>query len=134
MYKFGTTSIRRMEGVDERLVECVTRALTSSKRYDYSIPWMGGMRTPKEQLALFKNGASQLDGYRKQSYHQTGNAIDVIPYNVNPEYNVKAHMYFAELMFSEWQRGLYTGEYRGVLEWGGHWTNFNDMPHWQIKT
>ena len=70
MFKFGTTSRKRMQGVDPLLIECAERALALSK-YDMTIPWMGGIRTAEEQNAIFKDGNSKCDGYEKKSYHQS---------------------------------------------------------------
>mgnify|MGYP003134472639 CR=1 FL=1 len=122
-----------MEGVNPLLVRCASEALKTSK-HDMSIPWMGGLRTPQQQHRIYKTGNSQLDGYERKSYHQTGNALDVIP--VSGGYaNDKAFRHFAKCMFTAWQKILHDcpDEVDYILEWGGHWQNFIDTPHWQIK-
>ena len=127
MYEWGNRSKQRMKGVEPLLRECATAALYSSK-YDMTIPWMGGLRTAEQQNRIFKTGNSQLDGHNKRSYHQTGKALDIIP--VEGGYtNDKAFRHFAACMFTEWQK-MNTGL---ILEWGGHWENFIDTPHWQIR-
>lgn len=131
-YKWGNRSKKRLQGVSEILVECLTRALSISK-YDMTIPSYGGKRTADQQNKLYKKGASQKDGYEKQSYHQTGNAGDAIP--VDGLYaNDKGFRHFAKCMFYTWQLMMKEGKIPEgyFLEWGGHWTNFIDMPHWQI--
>ena len=37
-----------------------------------------GYRTAEEQNALYKKGRSKLDGYKKKSFHQSGNAVDFV--------------------------------------------------------
>ena len=131
-YQFGIRSKKRLEGVNPLLTECLTRALAISK-FDMTIPSFGGMRTAEQQNRLFRKGASQLDGYNKQSYHQSGNAADVIP--VDGLYaNDKGFRHFAKCMFYTWQLMIKEGKVRDgfFLEWGGLWQNFIDVPHWQI--
>ncbi len=132
MYKWGKTSLERMDGVSEYLTDCATKALSISQ-YDMTIPPHGGLRTPEEQNKLFKKGFSQLDGYKKKSYHQTGNALDVIPIQ-GYEFD-KGFRHFAKCMFNSWQLMIYECEVPDYLylEYGGHWGNFIDVPHWQIK-
>ena len=77
-YKFGSRSLERIEGVNKDLVKCAELALHNSK-VDMTIPWMGGVRTAEDQNEIYRRGASQRDGYDKKSYHQSGNALDIIP-------------------------------------------------------
>jgi peptidoglycan L-alanyl-D-glutamate endopeptidase CwlK len=136
MFNWGNRSKERMEGVNPLLIECATEALKISK-HDMTIPWMGGVRTAEEQNAIFKEGNTQKDGFEKKSYHQGGNALDVIP--VSGGYaNDKAFRHFAACMFTAWQDILVNRlcedhtDHAYRLEWGGHWQNFIDSPHWQI--
>ena len=120
-----------MEGVHPALIKCAERALSISK-YDMTIPWMGGVRTAEDQRKIFDQGYSQVDGYKKKSYHQTGKALDVIPVKGGYD-NDKAFRHFAKCMFLTWQRMMTRKETEGYfLEWGGHWMNFIDNPHWQL--
>lgn len=131
-YKFGTRSKERMKGVNDVLIECATRALAISK-HDMTIPGTGGLRTPEQQNELFQKGYSQMDGYTKRSYHQSGFALDVIP--VKDGYkNDKAFRHFAKCIYYSWQLMAKNGKIptNYYLEWGGHWQNFIDVPHWQI--
>ena len=131
MYKFGTRSKERLQGVNPDLLKCLEMALAMSK-HDMTIPGHGGLRTAEEQNQIFKKGHSKCDGYNKKSYHQSGNAVDVIPV-VGLYSNDKGFRHFAACMFHSWQKLLKAGEVRGLLEWGGHWQNFIDVPHWQIR-
>lgn len=63
-FKFSTTSVKRMDGVNARLVDVAELALELSP-IDFGIPELGGLRNADEQLLLFFNGKSQLDGTKK---------------------------------------------------------------------
>ena len=78
-HRWGKTSRKRMEGVNPILIEFAERLLHESP-YDLTIPWMGGLRTPEEQREIYDRGASRCDGVEKKSYHQSGNAIDIVAY------------------------------------------------------
>lgn len=131
-YKWGGGSARRMKDVNRDLVECATRALTKS-RYDMTIPWMGGVRTDREQNDIFKEGNSKCDGYKIKSYHQTGNALDIIPVDKGYK-NTRAMNYFANLMLITWQEMLIEGSAKGLLTWGGTFGSQGwDKPHYEVS-
>ena len=131
-FTWGLRSKKRMEGVNTLLIECATRALVLS-RHDMTIAWRGGLRTAEQQHEIYLDGNSKLDGYERESYHQTGNALDIIPVQGNHS-NDRAFRHFAACMFHIWQHMLREGKVPEniFLEWGGHWQNFIDTPHWQI--
>lgn len=130
-YSFGNRSTGRMQGVNSVMVQCASIALGKSQ-HDMTIPSTGGIRTADDQKKLYDKGYSQCDGTEKLSYHQSGNALDVVA--VKGGYaNAAAFRHFAKCMFSAWQTMIKAGENEGyTLEWGGHWQNFIDVPHWQI--
>ncbi|KXX70771.1 M15 family metallopeptidase [Flammeovirga sp. SJP92] len=134
MFVFGNRSKERMKGVHSLLIECAIRALSKS-RIDMSVPWMGGVRTDQEQNAIYRQGNSQCDGFNKKSYHQTGKALDVVPYvNRKIDYkHITGFNEFARRMFEVWNEMTLEGKTKGWrLEWGGFWGNGWDKPHWQI--
>ena len=124
-----------MEGVNPVLLEFSNRLLKASK-YDLTIPQSGGVRTAKEQNEIFLKGFSTLDGYNKKSYHQSGNAIDIViaGKTVKEMYDKEKLDYVGEIGKQVWfdmsQEGLLKGL---VPRWGGNWKNFNDKPHWEIR-
>lgn len=126
MFRFSKRSIQRMQGVDERLVAVAHRALEISK-VDFGIPSDGGLRTAEEQKALHDDGKSQLDGYTRKSYHQSGKALDVYAYvDGAASWDTEDLALVACAM-------LQAASELGVkLEWGGLWSSFVDMPHFQI--
>ncbi|NLR94951.1 M15 family metallopeptidase [Flammeovirga agarivorans] len=139
MYIFGETSNKRRAGVDSLLIELTDRALAMMYRKghcDMTIPLWGGKRSAEEQFKIFQQGNSELDGYEDKSYHQSGLAIDVIPYvNGKGTYKfIEGFFDFAQCMFTVWANMVAegkTGSY--VLEWGGFWGSTGwDKPHWQL--
>jgi len=152
-FAYGTSSVRRMQGVDQYLVLTAYVSLAYSP-YDMSIPWRGGKRTAPEQNELFLEKASKCDGYTLESFHQSGKALDIVPWVDNHlDYaNTKRFQEHARVMFATFTflqdigqipQGLY-------LHWGGFWSARDnnkdgylhyiddkfgwDQPHWEIRT
>ena len=69
LYTFGKSSNDRIDTVSYYLKITARRALMCSP-VDFGVPWMGGMRTAKEQNDIFNKGYSRCDGYEKKSNHQ----------------------------------------------------------------
>jgi len=152
-YSFGRASLLRAKDVEEVLVRCASMSLMYSK-FDMSIPWRGGKRTAQQQKELFDDGASKCDGYIKKSFHQSGKALDVVPY-VNGGLDYKAtdrFQHFAKLMFATFEYLQAVGEISKdvYLHWGGFWAAKDengdgylhhiddrfgwDCPHWELRT
>tara|TARA_R110000765_G_scaffold296558_1_gene391692 strand:- start:546 stop:941 length:396 start_codon:yes stop_codon:yes gene_type:complete len=131
MYILGKKSLENLKGVNPILIEILERALEiSSNRVDgvdFTIINTAGIRTPEEQNRLFKQGVSNADGYIKISKHQTGDALDVVPYvNGRASWDEKELLKVAICML---QASKELG-YR--LKWGGFWRTFKDLPHYQV--
>ena len=127
MYKFSNSSLSRMAGIDDRLKRVANRAIELS-RIDFGVPMYGGLRSEQDQNYLFSTGKSKADGYHSLSYHQTGLAIDVYAYVDGSASwdNLHLAMVAAAMLQAANELGI-------PLEWGGLWTSFVDMPHFQIK-
>ena len=126
-FSFGKTSRERMAGIHPDLIKVLELAIIITK-VDFSIPQYGGLRTEQEQLKLFVGGKSKADGRVNKSYHQTGRAIDVCAYvNGKADWS-QPHMTMVACAI------LQAASQLGVkLDWGGLWTNFIDMPHFQLS-
>lgn len=125
-FALSRNSKSNMAGVNPKLVAIVERAIQITKM-DFGIPSLGGLRTAEEQHKLFLDGKSTLDGYKKKSNHQSGNAIDVFAF-----YNGKASWdeYHLALVCCAMMQAA--SELKIGLRWGGHWNNFVDMPHFEL--
>ena len=131
MYRLGQRSLENLKGVNPILIEILERALEiSSNRVDgvdFTIINTAGIRTPQQQNRLFKEGRSNADGYIKISKHQTGDALDVVPYvNGGASWDEKELLKVAVCMLQA------SNELGYVLKWGGFWRTFKDLPHYQL--
>lgn len=125
MFKLGKNSRKNLYGVDADLFQVVELALTISK-VDFGIPQYGGVRTAEEQQTLYKAGKSTLDGFLKESNHQSGRAFDVFAYVDGKASWDKYHLHQVATAV------LAAASQLGVkLAWGGHWSSFSDLPHFE---
>lgn len=125
-FQFSQGSLRNREGVDAILVAISDRAIELT-RVDFGIPETGGRRTAEQQHSLFRKGKSNIDGYKDESYHQTGRALDVYAYVDGKASWEKEHLAMVAAAFLQ-----AAAELGYKLEWGGLWTSFQDMPHFQL--
>ena len=134
MYKLSKRSEERLKGIEPVLIAIIKEAITDSP-YDFGIPQYGGLRTAEDQHSLYQRGrdlpgsiVTNVDGYDKKSYHQTGKAFDIYGF-----VDGKA----------TWDKGVLTSIARHLQEvakdcfgveltWGGDWRSFKDYPHFQI--
>ena len=124
-FKFSKTSLKSMEGVDDRLVKLAHLALKYT-RVDFGIPSTGGLRDADIQYQLFSKGKSQCDGINKKSKHQLGMALDFFAYKDKVTYE---RMYMLEVAFAF----LKASRELGIrIDWGGFWNNFEDLPHIEL--
>ncbi|CAM2957839.1 M15 family metallopeptidase [Vibrio tubiashii] len=115
----------RMVGVHTDLKAVVRRAIELSP-FDFGIT--SGKRTAEQQNALFKKGASQLDGYSKLSRHQTGHAVDFVVYDENN----KVTWGFSYYEQVSWAFKQAARELDVPIKWGGDWKSFKDGPHVEL--
>lgn len=76
-YILGAKSLANLSGIHDDLADVVKRAITLTEQ-DFSV--FEGVRTAKRQAELYAAGASKLDGVNQISRHQTGHAVDLVPY------------------------------------------------------
>jgi len=79
-------------------------------------------RSPEEQYKMYKERKSQIDGYKKKSYHQKWRAIDLVILDERGNPIWSRNEQYEKL-------GKYWKDLGGT--WGGDWT-FNDIYHFQI--
>ena len=127
MYKLSKRSRERLNGINPILIQIVEEAIKESP-YDFGIPSFGGLRTAEEQHYLFNKKVSKCDGYNKKSYHQSGNAFDIYAY-VDGKASWK-HEYYKPI--AEHIMKIAKEQFDTELSWGGNWTSFVDLPHFQI--
>ena len=134
MYKLSKRSKQRLEGIEPVLIEIIEDAITDSP-IDFGIPQYGGLRTAEDQNKLYQQGRelpgsiiTNVDGYDKKSYHQTGKAFDIYAYtDGRASWNI-GHLSRIARHLQEVAKS-----YGIDLEWGGDFRSFKDYPHFQIK-
>jgi peptidoglycan L-alanyl-D-glutamate endopeptidase CwlK len=142
-YQFGNSSNTRKSTVSKYLQITADRAILCSP-VDFGVPWMGGKRTTEEQQDIFAQGYSRADGVKVKSYHQSGNAIDLVPYIPGIGYAYDAQARFGVigmLMLEAWEELQDEGTIPKnlYLHWGGFWSkkapkNLGwDLAHYEIR-
>jgi peptidoglycan LD-endopeptidase CwlK len=124
IYTLSKNSLNNLEGVKDVLKQVPLQAIKETI-IDFGILYTGGLRTAEMQNGLFKQGFSKCDGYNKKSYHQSGLAVDIIPY-IDGEYTWKdkqSILDLAKIIFKVSEKLDLQGYY---LHWGGFW-NFKDL-------
>lgn len=116
-YALSSRSLEKLQGVDERLVRVVQRAIELTT-VDFGV--VQGLRTMEEQAGLVAKGASQT----MQSKHLTGHAVDLMAYIDGR---------------GSWELALYDNiadavkqsaiEMMVPIRWGGAW-NISDIRNW----
>lgn len=118
-YNFSKNSVKNIQTVNPLLQELAARMIELST-VDAGVLSTGGLRTAEQQNEIFNIGNSERDGYEKKSYHQSGLAIDFVPY-VDSRYtwsNKWAFLAIKKAVDKAW-KDLVHGNY--YLHWGGYW-------------
>jgi len=142
---FGNRSIKNIQ-TTHRILQQLATAVMARSEFDFGVLDNGGLRTAAEQNKLFKEGASQCDGIIKKSYHQSGLAIDFVPYIGGYTWkNKEAFLHIAKIAFEEIEN-IFTEDYH--LHWGGYWSAKDldgdgilevtdklgwDLPHFELR-
>lgn len=122
MYKLGTRSKQRLQGVHPDLVKVIQRAIEITN-IDFTV--LEGLRTLTRQKELLRQGATTT----LNSRHLTGHAVDIAPLIKG---KVSWHWpHYHQLAPYVWQAAKDVGV--EGLEWGGNWKKFPDGPHWQLS-
>ena len=135
MYQLSKRSRERLNGISTVLIDIIEEGIVNSP-FDFGIPQYGGLRTAEDQNKLYQQGRdlpgsiiTNVDGYIKQSYHQTGKAFDIYAYvDGRASWNVQ-HLTAIARHLQQIAKDCYSIN----LEWGGDWRSFKDYPHFQIK-
>ena len=127
-FKFGQKSQEKLNGVNMDLIRVAQRALSFGVM-DSAVT--EGMRNTERQKELFREGKSELDGVTVKSKHQSGDAIDLMPYPANlNSVNVWTHI-------PRWVALMTLMKVAAKLEnvdirCGGDWKSLKDYPHFEI--
>lgn len=131
MKRLGSRSNKNISNIDPRLA-VVIGAVLAEGNIDFTITY--GFRSLQEQQSLYAQGrtkkgpiVTKCDGVKNRSYHQTGKAIDFIPFPFDGDWNNTKQF---EKVGKELLR---VGKSLGYkCSYGGHWKSFQDWPHFQL--
>jgi len=111
-------SLKRLEGVDETLVQVVHRAIEITE-VDFGVSC--GLRTIEEQRKLYASGASKT----LQSRHLDGEAVDLVAYiNGNISWELPVYDEIATAV------ALAARELDLGIRWGAAW-HLPDIRYWE---
>ena len=115
------TSLTRLRGVDQRLVDVIKEA---SKISTITFQVTEGLRTKERQAYLVKTGKSKT----MNSYHLKGKAVDLV---AMPGGEVSWNLADYRKIDTVIQKAA---KKAGVkITWGGTWKSIVDGVHWQIE-
>ena len=133
-FKLGKTSLDRLQGVDETLVNVVKRAIEISE-VDFTV--MEGVRTLERQRELYAQGRTapgKIVTWTMKSKHIEGKAVDLVPYPLDWN-DLEKFNKIKDAMFQA------AKELDVNLRWGADWDgdgNYRekgeyDSPHFEIN-
>jgi len=128
MDKWTKSSVKYIN-TTHKVLQILAQKLLSKTKFDIRVLNTGGKRDAEMQYLIYKQGNSKCDGYTIKSYHQTGLAIDFVPYvnGVLTWANGKAFLSNAKIVFECWDEMKESGESENYhLHWGGFW-GANDL-------
>ena len=133
-FKLGKTSLARLQGVDETLVNVVKRAIEISE-VDFTV--LEGVRTLERQRELYAQGRTEpgkIVTWTMKSRHIEGKAVDLVPYPLDWN-DLEKFNKIKDAMFQA------ARELDVNLRWGADWDgdgNYRengeyDSPHFEIN-
>ena len=84
-YTLHSSVIKIIDTLKSDMLKNAVKDFINYTPVDFGVIKNGGYRTEEEQKELFNKGVSQCDGHIYKSKHQSGLAIDIVPY-VNGKY------------------------------------------------
>jgi peptidoglycan LD-endopeptidase CwlK len=117
---FSSHSLKQLRTCDPALCEIMQRAI---REYDFSV--LCGHRGEAEQNAAYDEGHTRLKWPHSKHNSYPSRAVDVAPYPVRWSDPVR---------FVELSKVILriAGELMIDVEWGGLWSRFPDLPHYQL--
>jgi peptidoglycan L-alanyl-D-glutamate endopeptidase CwlK len=125
-FALSRQSMERLAGVHPDLIRVVRGAILLSK-IDFTV--VEGLRTLERQKQLFRECRTRT----MKSRHLTGHAVDLAPL-LDTDGDGKSEVHWERQHFYpivDAMRESAATE-KVLIEWGGDWHTFIDMPHWQL--
>ena len=137
MFKLGTRSKQRLQGVDERLAGVVERAIQVSE-VDFTV--IEGLRTKQRQAELYAQGRTKpgkIVTWTMKSKHIDGLAVDLAPCNADGSIDWNDWGKFKAVSDAMFQAAH---ELEVNIRWGADWNQNgkprekgeSDSPHFEL--
>lgn len=120
-FSFGYGSLKQLNTLHPDLIKVMNEAI---KTYDFTI--VCGHRNQADQEKAFKGGQSKLHWPDSRHNSLPSEAVDCAPYPVDWTDHQEFSVMAGHILSAAVRLGI-------ELEWGGHWTNLVDRPHFQLK-
>lgn len=126
MFRLGHNSSKYLKSIsDKDLIILASQAILRTS-HDFGIHHTGGFRTAERQNKIYKAGYSTCDGYVKKSNHQSGKALDLVPwvgdkFVWDPEIAIEISKVMKTLAI---ENGIF-------LVCGADWEDYPDPYHYQ---
>ena len=117
-FKLSARSLKKLEGVDSRLVVCVHRAIELTS-VDFGVT--EGLRSRDRQVELYEKGASQI---KFGGTHVEGRAVDLVAY-------IDGHVSWTLSLYDDIADAMRQAAIENdiSMRWGGAW-NVPDIRFW----
>ena len=122
MPTFGSRSKTHLSTCEQELQDVLNEAI---KHYDFSV--IDGYRDMERQNLYFNDGKSQVRWPNSKHNSYPSRAVDIIPYPLGFDSENTEFDRMATYILSA------ASELGVRLEWGGHWKNFKDYAHFELK-
>lgn len=141
MYKFSTTSKKRLLTAHPDLIRIMEKAISISD-IDFGIS--EGYRSVEKQQQYFREGKSKIDGITRKSKHNhtPSLAVDIYPWvDGRADWDNEHLSYLAGLIQGIAEILSESGEINHKIRWGGNWDmdgtilldqSFDDRPHFEL--
>lgn len=122
MPSFSAKSKQKLETCEQEIQDVLNEAI---KHYDFSV--IDGYRNMERQNQYFNEGVSKVRWPNSRHNTYPSGAVDIIPYPGGFDNNDEEFDRMATYILSACSR-------LGVrMDWGGHWENFKDMAHFELR-
>jgi peptidoglycan L-alanyl-D-glutamate endopeptidase CwlK len=91
-----------------------------------------GHRTEAEQNDAYRKGFSKLQFPKSKHNSMPSMAVDIAPYPIDWD-DFERFETVASVVKTHWNLIPHEERRGWELQWGGDWSRFRDMPHWELK-
>ena len=128
MPEFSEASLKRLETCDDRLQECLHKAI---KKYDFTV--LEGHRGREVQEEYFRTGKSRVSWPNSKHNESPSKAVDIAPYPIDWEDRERFIQLAGYILGIAAEKGY-------NMRYGGDWNSdgytkdhkFSDLPHIEI--